>query len=179
MQNKMSRLHLLTALLHHVHARWLLIDFKSSKETDYTGWEFRYEGLIFIYYVKVLKETRSYKVSVWEKGEKIFIWTSRWKFLKTVTNNHTPRWMFTAVWIVDWIASPISMWETSHANWHLLGTQDIGSSSATAEWSETVSNKASGDFRMGQHRDEAPVFLHHPIIKEERSTEGQSKNSRS
>lgn len=49
---------------------------------------------------------------------------------------------------------------------------------ATPVWRETVSNKASGDFRTRQHRDEAPVFLHHPIIKAERSAEWHSKNSR-
>lgn len=41
------------------------------------------------------------------------------------------------------------------------------------ERTETGSNEASGERRAERHGDEAPVFLHHPIIKARRSSKNR------
>lgn len=89
------------------------------------------------------------------------------------------------------------LWETSQANWHLLGSGGYQKQQRRSEYpsrlrpsrrcesEETVSNKASGDFRLGQHGDKSSCyffyffyFFHHPIIKAERSAERNGKNSK-
>lgn len=145
-----------------------------------------------------LKGTHGYKISVHlckvEIGYVVInkislIWTSRLNILKTVPNNQMPRWIYTSVWMVDCIAwnptgkqvKPIGIYR----EWRILEAaalqwipKQVEAKPVLWEWRETVSNKASGDFRMGQHTDEAPVFLHYPIIEAKRSAERHGKNSR-